>query len=148
MEFIQTSDNPCPPGGVVAAVRAVDGKVLRVARWHPAGRPVGTVLICTGRAEFIEKYFEVVGELRRKGFAVAVLDWRGQGGSSRLLRNQFKGHVQDFTRYEEDLARFMNDVVLPDCPPPYFALAHSMGATVLLKAATRRGCWFSRKRSS
>ena len=35
----------------------------------------------------IEKYFEVVGELRRRGFAVAVLDWRGQGGSSRLLRN-------------------------------------------------------------
>ena len=38
----------------------------------------------------------------------------------------------------------MNDVALPDCPPPYYALAHSMGATVLLKAATQRGCWFSR----
>jgi lysophospholipase len=38
----------------------------------------------------------------------------------------------------------MNEVALPDCPPPYYALAHSMGATVLLEAATLRGCWFSR----
>lgn len=75
---------------------------------------------------------------------MAVLDWHGQGGSSRLLRNPFKGHVKDFAYYEDDLTRFMNDVVLPDCPPPYYALAHSMGGAVLFKAATQRGCWFSR----
>ena len=86
----------------------------------------------------------MVGELRRRGFAVAVLDWRGQGGSSRLMRNSLKGHVNDFAEYEDDLAHFMNEVVLPDCPPPYFALGHSMAAMVLLKAATKRGCWFSR----
>jgi lysophospholipase len=73
-----------------------------------------------------------------------VLDWRGQGGSGRLMRNSLKGHVRSFADYEDDVARFMNDVALPDCPPPYYALAHSMGATVLLKAATQRGCWFSR----
>jgi lysophospholipase len=27
---------------------------------------------------------------------------------------------------------------------PYYALAHSMAATVLFNAATKRGCWFSR----
>jgi lysophospholipase len=38
----------------------------------------------------------------------------------------------------------MKGVVLPDCPMPYYALAHSMSAAVLFNAATKRGCWFSR----
>ena len=100
--------------------------------------------IFPGRTEFIEKYFEAVGELRRRGFAVAVLDWRGQGGSSRLCRNPLKGHINDFAEYEDDLAHFMRAVVLPDCPTPYFALAHSMASTVLFKVSTKRGCWFNR----
>ena len=37
-----------------------------------------------------------------------------------------------------------NDVVLPDCPPPVFALAHSMGATVLMRAAYQGHRWFDR----
>jgi lysophospholipase len=145
MDLVATPKNPIPVGATTGYIDVGKGLRVRFASWQSALRERrGTVCIFPGRSEFIEKYFEVVGELRRKGFAVAVLDWRGQGGSSRLLRNRLKGHIQDFTRYEEDLARFMNEVVLPDCPPPYFALAHSMGATILLKAATMRGCWFSR----
>ena len=45
----------------------------------------GTVVVLGGRAEFIEKYFEVIGELLARDFAVAALDWRGQGGSARRL---------------------------------------------------------------
>ncbi len=145
MELIGTPKNPVPLGGSVGYLKGKGGVPLRFARWRSALKQRhGTVCVFTGRAEFIEKYFEVVGELRRRGFAVAVLDWRGQGGSGRLLRNTVKGHVKSFADYEDDVARFMNEVALPDCPPPYYALAHSMGATVLLKAATMRGCWFSR----
>ncbi len=97
------------------------GLRLRFASWQSVLRERrGTVCIFPGRAEFIEKYFEVVGELRRRGFAVAVLDWRGQGGSSRLTRNPLKGHINDFAEYEEDLSHFMKAVVLPDCPAPLF----------------------------
>lgn len=145
MDLVATPKNPIPIGATTGYVEIKKGIHLRFASWRSALRERrGTVCVFPGRSEFIEKYFEVVGELRRRGFAVAVVDWRGQGGSSRLLRNPLKGHIQDFALYEADLARFMNEVVLPDCPPPYFALAHSMGATVLLKAATMRGCWFSR----
>jgi lysophospholipase len=145
MQLIATPKNPVPLGAAVGFLKGKKGLKLRFARWRSALKERhGTVCIFPGRSEFIEKYFEVVGELRRRGFAVAVLDWEGQGGSSRLLRNALKGHVKDFARYEDDLTLFMSDVVLPDCPPPYYALGHSMGATVLLNAATKKGCWFSR----
>jgi lysophospholipase len=35
-------------------------------------------------------------------------------------------------------------VVLPDCPPPHFALAHSMGGTVMLRIAHAGKRWFDR----
>jgi lysophospholipase len=145
MDLIATPKNPIPLGASAGFIKGKRSAKLRFARWPSSLRERrGTVCIFPGRSEFIEKYFEVVGELRRRGFAVAVLDWRGQGGSSRLLWDPLKGYVRSFADYEDDLARFMSEVVLPDCPPPYFALAHSMAATVLFRAATMRGCWFSR----
>ena len=145
MDIVGTPKNPIPLGASSGYIEVRKGLRLRFASWQPVLRERrGTVCIFPGRAEFIEKYFEVVGELRRRGFAVAVLDWRGQGGSSRLTRNPLKGHINDFAEYEEDLSHFMRAVVLPDCPAPYFALGHSMASNVLFSAATKRGCWFSR----
>jgi lysophospholipase len=97
----------------------------------------GTVILLQGRNEFIEKYFETVNDLRRRGFAAVVYDPRGQGGSARLLRNRRKGHVRDFADHVNDLDTIMQEVVLPDCPPPYFILAHSTGAVVALLSAQR-----------
>src|SRR5262249_14747517 len=62
----------------------------------------------------------------------------------RLLGNPRKGYVRNFSDYELDLEAFINEIVLPDCPPPVFALAHSMGATVLLRAAYKGRRWFDR----
>ena len=145
MDLVATPKNPIPLGASTGYIEVRKGLRLRFASWQSVLRERrGTVCIFPGRAEFIEKYFEVVGELRRRGFAVAVLDWRGQGGSSRLTRNQLKGHINDFAEYEEDLSHFMKAVVLPDCPAPYYALGHSMAAMVLFRAAIKRGCWFTR----
>src|SRR5215470_14952843 len=145
MDLIATPKNPIPLGASTGFIEIRKGLRIRFASWQSALKERrGTVCILPGRTEFIEKYFEVVGELRRRGFAVAVLDWRGQGGSSRLTRDPLRGHINSFAEYEEDLAHFMKAVVLPDCPTPYFALAHSMAAMVLFKAATKRGCWFTR----
>jgi lysophospholipase len=75
---------------------------------------------------------------------VATIDWRGQGHSSRRLRDPRKGYVRDFSDYEIDVETFIRDVVMPDCPPPFYALAHSMGATVLLRVAYAQKRWFDR----
>jgi len=145
MELVSLAKNPVPSGAVVGTLHAIDGVKLRFARWEATRGPRhGTVCLFGGRAEFIEKYFEVIADLRRRGFAVATMDWRGQGGSQRLLANPRKGHVLDFAQYDHDLLRFMTDVVLPDCPPPYIALGHSMGANVLLRNAIKPGSWFAR----
>jgi lysophospholipase len=102
------------------------------------------VCIFQGRAEWIEKYFETVRDLRARGFAVAALDWRGQGLSDRALGDRRKSYVRDFSEYDSDLETFMREVVLPDCPPPIFALGHSTGASVLIRAAHRGHRWFDR----
>ena len=121
-----------------------DGTRLRYGLFGANRRPVrGTVCVFGGRGEFIEKYFEVVQDLLDRDFAVTVLDWRGQGGSQRPFRNPNRGYVSHFASYDDDLVSFMETVVLPDCPPPYFALAHSMGGNIILRALGNR-TWFSR----
>ncbi len=143
--LINTSRNPVPGGAITGILTTHDGIRIRYSRWRPSTeRRRGTVCLFVGRGEFIEKYFEMIADLRRRGFSVAVLDWRGMGGSQRLLPDRYKCHVVDFSDYEEDVKSFMREIVLPDCPAPFFALAHSMGAQVILRFAHRPNCWFDR----
>ena len=132
MELIDTPINRCPPGANIVGLRTADGVELRAAYWRPEGAPRGTISLVQGRAEFIEKYFEVIGELLGRGFVVATFDWRGQGLSQRLLRGRAKGHVRRSTDYRRDLDAFIRQLLAPDCPKPWFALAHSMGAAAVL----------------
>ncbi len=145
MQLVSLATNPVPSGAVVGTFHGFDGAPLRFARWEATRAPRrGTVCIFSGRGEFIEKYFEVIAELRRRGFGVALADWRGQGGSHRILPDPERGHIHSFTSYDRDLVRFMKDVVLPDCSPPYVALGHSMGGNILLRHAVEPGSWFER----
>ena len=144
MQLTSIPANPVPEGATVGTVKTSDGVVLRFARWEPPPGRKGTLCVFPGRAEFIEKYFEVVRDARARGFAVTVLDWRGQGLSERALPDARKGYVHDFSEYDRDLEAFVKEVVLPDCPPPLFALGHSMGAAVLLRSTYQGQRWFDR----
>lgn len=135
MTLLSIPANPVPEGALAGTIEAPDGATLRFARWAAPANGRGTVCVFTGRGEFIEKYFETVRDLRQRGYAVAMIDWRGQGHSSRRLGNPLKGHVESFSEYEIDVAAFVKQVVLPGCPPPCFALAHSMGGAVMLRVA-------------
>jgi lysophospholipase len=144
MDLVSIPANPVPEDVVTGTLKTRDGVSLRYARWHPPPGRKGTVCIFQGRAEFIEKYFETVRDLHARGFAVATLDWRGQGGSERALSDPRKGHVRDFSEYEADVDCFMNEVVLPDCPPPLFAIGHSMGGAVMMRVVRKGSRWFDR----
>lgn len=145
MSLIALAINPVPSGAVTLMFDGYDGTKLRAALWEPTRGPIkGTVCVFPGRGEYIEKYFEVVADLRRRGYAVAVMDWRGQGGSERKLANPRKGHVVGFTEYDRDAAIFMRDVVVPSCPPPYVGLGHSLGGNVLLRGAQSEQSVFAR----
>jgi lysophospholipase len=144
MKLVSLPANPVPDHVVTGAIQTPDGVNLRFARWAPPPGRKGTVLVLQGRAEFIEKYFETVRDLRARGFAVVTFDWRGQGFSDRALSNRHKGYVRSFSDYITDLEAAMTQVVLPDCPPPIFALAHSMGAAVVIHACHDGSRWFER----
>jgi lysophospholipase len=144
MKLVSIPANPVPENGLAGSIKTPDGVNLRFARWEPPPGRKGTVVVLQGRAEFIEKYFETVRDLRARGFAVATFDWRGQGLSDRALSDRRKGYVRNVSQYITDLQAFMEQVVLPDCPPPYFALGHSMGGAITIKSCHDGSRWFER----
>ncbi|MGZ5930667.1 MAG: alpha/beta fold hydrolase [Rhizomicrobium sp.] len=106
-------------------------------------QPRGVCVLLHGQTEFIEKYAEVIDELRGRGFGVATFDWRGQGGSTRALPDPLKCHVGNFREYDEDLATFLEQVIKPMGVAPPLVLAHSMGAHILLRTLHDRPRAFS-----
>jgi lysophospholipase len=121
------------------------GTRLRTAVFERAagGNPRRVCALLHGQTEFIEKYGEVIGELQARGFTVATFDWRGQGLSTRALEDRRKAHIRDFRAYDEDLATFLEQVVRPLGGGAPYALAHSMGAHILLRTLHDRPRTFS-----
>ena len=122
------------PGLKTRFIESRDGARLRTGLWDAAPAKRGVCVLLNGQTEFLEKYDEVAGELNARGFTVASLDWRGQGGSARLLPDALKAHVRDFSDYDGDLAAFMDEIVKPLTPKMPLALAHSMGGHILFRA--------------
>ena len=126
-DFIRVPSNPTPPNGELFFIDTADGAKLRAALF-PAENARGSVVLMGGRSEFIEKYFEVVEDLRARGLNVATMDWRGQGLSSRMLPVSEKGHITDFGTYASDLRNFVEDIVKPRFgDAPRILMTHSMG---------------------
>jgi len=138
--------NPAPPSVHLGYFKTKDNVQLRYAIWRnpKKGKPKGTICLVHGRTEFIEKYFETIADFLERGFSVATFDWRGQGGSERLIGNPRWGYVDTFEDYWIDLKSFHTDILLPDCPPPFYLVGHSMGGLVSLMAGMRDRLMFDR----
>jgi lysophospholipase len=135
-----TEKNPIPPATRSGSVYTPDSVRIRYALWKTNRVPVrGSILILHGRTEYVEKYFETAADLVATGYDVCTFDWRGQGGSSRMLKDPRRGYVDSFDQYLLDLDAVLAEVVLPDCRPPHCILGHSTGGLVALLAAPRLG---------
>jgi lysophospholipase len=144
-KFCVLESNPAPEGLRGGYFTTPDKIRIRYATFpKTAGAAKGTVCLVQGRTEFIEKYFETIADFQKRGFAVATFDWRGQGGSDRLLRNPMPGHVKHFDDYWTDLKAFHANVLLPDCPSPFYLVGHSMGGLISLISGTRDRMMFDR----
>jgi len=133
MQLYPNSTNKAPDGITCLQVLSGGNIKLRAAYAIPR-RPKGTVLILGGRAEFIERYFETMRDLLAMGYAVANFDWRGQGGSERLLADPLRGHIDSFASYDADIDAIYSRVLVAQCPKPFFGLAHSTGGHMMLRA--------------
>jgi len=122
--------NPVPAGAEASTFES-DGARLRAA-FFPAEDARGYVVLMTGWAEFIEKYFETVEDLRARGLSVAMMDWRGQGLSDRAspISTGWKGY---FDILQEDLRRFAEERAAPRFSGPAILMTHSMGGLPALK---------------
>lgn len=117
-----------------------DGWPVRTLRW-PArdGRP--SVLLITGRADFIEKYAETIHDLVDAGWGVVSFDWRGQGLSRRLGKTPQHGASPGFDLWLDDLADLI-DWAGDGMPVP--VMAHSMGGHLLLRYLAAGGSGVAR----
>ena len=121
-----------PAGGSAIWLKSGDGTRIRLAVW--ANGEKGTVLLFPGRTEYIEKYGNAVGELQRRGFSVAVIDWRGHGLSERQCADSSICHVDSFLEYQLDADAARKALSQFPVPQPVFLLAHSMGGCIGLRS--------------
>jgi lysophospholipase len=126
-----------PASATESGWTTADGWALRRIDWAMPDAPRGSLLFLPGRGDHYEKYLETLDELAREGWRVTAIDWRGQGGSGRLLDNRNIGHIDDFATWIADLKAFWA-VWKAEAPGPHVILAHSMGGHLLMRALAEK----------
>ena len=116
------------------------GRRLRFGSVFPKDKIPDAIVVCLpGLSEFGEKYFETARRCLDMNFAFWVIDWVGQGKSSRYLKNPQKRHGADFQHDVDDLHEWIlnyikHSSVHPDKGRiPLAMMAHSMGGNIGLR---------------
>lgn len=132
-------------GGTAGTFATNNGASIRYASFKATAakldsasslRPNGTVVVTTGRTQFIEAYLEVAAEWQQRGYDVWVMDWRGQGLSSRILTDApYKGHINSFDDYLSDLDMFIKSIVKPTAGATNVIMGQSMGGGLVIRYA-------------
>ncbi|MCB9963770.1 MAG: alpha/beta hydrolase [Rhodospirillales bacterium] len=112
--------------------------------------PKAVIVILPGRAEYCEKYFELIRGCLEKKYAVYILEWQGQGRSHRHIeKSPHKNISNGFYKDVQDLEIFIRDYVLPSGMHPEVGklplamLAHSMGGNIGLRYLSKHPSVFS-----
>ena len=138
-----------PPDRRRAAARAralmVDGMRVRFGHLPPsAGRPGHRRRPAGPGRVHREVWRDAGGASKQWGFAAAILDWRGQGGSDRFLAHRHRGHVVQVEDYLADLAAVHGQGRRScACRGRLLMLSHSMGGHIGLRYLHAHGDQFA-----
>jgi alpha-beta hydrolase superfamily lysophospholipase len=98
----------------------------------PAASPKASVIFVHGVGEHISRYDSVFNAFANQGYSCFGFDQRGFG-----LSGGERGHMDLFSEYVEDLAKFIDEIVPKNTETPVFLFGHSMGSIVVLSYALR-----------
>lgn len=114
-------------------IQQPDGLKIRVGVWNnpKVENSKKLLIICPGRASFIEKNDRLAQHFSDLGFKVVVIDWRGQGGSDRLVENPQKVHIDDYQAYIQDIQKTLEAYHLKD--DKIYLVGSSMGAQIVMR---------------
>ncbi|HEX3498866.1 MAG TPA: alpha/beta hydrolase [Stellaceae bacterium] len=118
-----------PPDFTWGVFATPEGSKLRWGHLA-ASTPRAYCVLVGGFTEFVEKYFETIGDLVARGLSVWCLDWHGQGGSQRPVVLPNRPRARLFDRDASDLAAFASSVLPRD--GKRVLIAHSMGGAIAL----------------
>lgn len=91
-------------------------------------KPKMTLVIIPGRAEIEHKYAELLYNLKRRSIRVLVLFVRGQGSSTRLIKNSPKCHLTRFEYYTEDVSFMLETLGVTE----FVMMGFSLGGLICL----------------
>jgi len=96
----------------------------------------GTIIVVPGWTGFAELSMRTIVTLNEAGYKVAHIEYRGQGKSTRLLRNPEKGHVESYAARAKEVAQYANSIRIKD--KPLFFFSESMGAHITMRMAAEQ----------
>lgn len=93
-------------------IKHSDGSKIRVGVLKTKKTHKKTIIICPGRASFIEKNEIAAKTFDELGFNVYVIDWRGHGGSDRIIQHAQKVFIKSYDQYVEDIKSTIKSIPL------------------------------------
>ncbi|WP_100642713.1 alpha/beta fold hydrolase [Alteromonas facilis] len=106
--------------------------------------PKAHIVFSNGRIETLLKYKAFALECYQNNIALYMLDHRGQGLSDRMIKDPQRGYVEKFDDYVQDLATFVEQIVMPLSGPKPVLACHSMGSAIGYLTALQHPNLFSR----
>ncbi len=118
----------------------VKGRRIRFGSIFPQDSIPDAIIVCLqGLGEFSEKYFELARWCSENNLAFWIMDWAGQGKSSRYLKNPQKRHSAGFDEDIKDLHYLIMEYIKHSSVHPdkgriaLAMIAHSMGGNIGLR---------------
>lgn len=122
-----------PTGWAWGTMTNADGAHLRYG-WVNSAKPLrGVIVLAPSFQAPAEEYFETARDFSRNGFAVWILDRRGQGGSDRWPGAERSAYNEGAQRESRDLRQFALEAEAHYPHIPAYLVGESFGGLIGLK---------------